>query len=67
MAQDGPHIVEWSDHALVKAEMLGIPRADVERIVLEGHQGPATLVPRTGLSGSAGCGSPTTTRMEMIR
>lgn len=38
MAHDGPRMVEWSDHALVKAEMLGIARADVERVVLEGHR-----------------------------
>jgi hypothetical protein len=38
IAYDGPRIVDWSDHALVKAEMLNITRADVERVVLESHQ-----------------------------
>jgi hypothetical protein len=37
MAHEGPRLVEWTDHALVKAEILGVTRADVERVVLEGH------------------------------
>lgn len=37
MAYDGPRMVDWSDHALVKAEMLDVSRADVERVVLEAH------------------------------
>src|SRR5689334_6339078 len=32
-----PRMVRWSDHALVKAELLGLARADVEQIVLVGH------------------------------
>jgi hypothetical protein len=32
-----PRIVRWSDHALVKAEVLGLARADVEQIILVGH------------------------------
>jgi hypothetical protein len=35
---DSPTIVVWSDHALVKADMLGVARADVEDTVLNGHQ-----------------------------
>jgi hypothetical protein len=37
MAHEGPRLVEWTDHAFVKAEMLGVTRTDVERAVLEGH------------------------------
>ena len=37
MAHEGPRLVEWTDHAVVKAEMLGVTRTDVERAVLEGH------------------------------
>jgi hypothetical protein len=37
MAHEGPRLVEWTDHAFVKAEMLGVTRTDVERVVLEGH------------------------------
>ena len=33
---DGPHRVRWTDHALVKANMLGVPRSDVEDAVLHG-------------------------------
>lgn len=33
-----PRIVRWSDHALVKAELLGLARMDVEQIVLAGHR-----------------------------
>jgi hypothetical protein len=32
-----PRIVRWSDHALAKAELLGLPRADVEAAVLDRH------------------------------
>jgi hypothetical protein len=39
MAHEGPRLVEWTDHAFVKAEMFGITRTDVERVVLEGHAG----------------------------
>jgi hypothetical protein len=35
MAHEGPRLVEWTDHAVVKAEMLGVTR--IERAVLEGH------------------------------
>ena len=34
-----PSSVRWTDHALVKAQILRVPRADVERAVLEGHAG----------------------------
>jgi hypothetical protein len=34
-----PRIVAWADHALVKAQLLGIARSDVEDAVLEGHPG----------------------------
>jgi hypothetical protein len=37
MAHDGPRMVEWTDHALVKAELLGVTRSDVEHAVLDGH------------------------------
>jgi hypothetical protein len=33
-----PRIVRWSDHALVKADLLGFARADVEHAVLDGHR-----------------------------
>jgi hypothetical protein len=33
-----PRIIRWSDHALVKAELLGFARADVEHAVLDGHR-----------------------------
>lgn len=39
MAHQGPRLVEWTDHAFVKAELLGVTRTDVERVVLEGHAG----------------------------
>jgi hypothetical protein len=32
-----PRVVVWTDHALAKAEFLGVPRADVEPAVLTGH------------------------------
>ena len=37
MTRREPRLVEWTDHALVKAELLGVTRADVERAVLDGH------------------------------
>jgi hypothetical protein len=37
VAVDGPRVIEWTDHALVKAELLGMTRTDVEQAVLEGH------------------------------
>ncbi len=33
----GPTRVDWSDHALTKAELLGLARADVEEAVLSAH------------------------------
>lgn len=33
-----PRIIAWSDHALAKAQFLGIARADVEDAILDGHQ-----------------------------
>jgi hypothetical protein len=33
-----PRIVAWSDHAIVKASLLGIARADIEDVVLTGHR-----------------------------
>lgn len=39
MAHEGPRLVEWTDHAFVKAEMPGFTRTDAERVVLEGHAG----------------------------
>lgn len=35
----GPRIIRWTDHAVAKAELLGIARADVEDAVLRGHGG----------------------------
>lgn len=32
-----PHRIVWSDHAVVKAALLGVTRTDVEDAVLEGH------------------------------
>lgn len=32
-----PHVVSWTDHALVKAEMLGAPRQEIEDAVLARH------------------------------
>jgi len=37
MMPDAPRIVAWTDHALAKAQLLGITRIDVEDAVLEGH------------------------------
>lgn len=33
----GPTSVLWTDHALVKAQLLGIPRSEVEDAILENH------------------------------
>jgi hypothetical protein len=33
-----PQVVEWTDHALVKAQLLGIARADVEDAILTRHR-----------------------------
>jgi hypothetical protein len=35
MAYEGPRLVGWTNRALVKAEVLGVTRRDVERVVLE--------------------------------
>ncbi len=32
-----PRTVRWTDHALAKADLLAIARADVEQVVLDGH------------------------------
>jgi len=32
-----PHLVRWTDHALVKADMLGVARSDIEDAVMDGH------------------------------
>ena len=37
MTVHGPTTVLWTDHALVKAQLLGIPRSDVEDVILNGH------------------------------
>ena len=37
MAHEGPRLIEWTDHAFVKADVLGVARTDVERVVLDGH------------------------------
>ena len=34
-----PRLVRWTDHAVVKAELLGYSRADIEDAILEGHEG----------------------------
>jgi hypothetical protein len=38
MPDAGPHRVEWTDHALAKAELLGIAHSDVEDAILTKHQ-----------------------------
>lgn len=38
MADAGPRRIEWTDHALAKAELLGIARADVEDTILSQHE-----------------------------
>lgn len=37
MTESGPRLVVWTDHALVKAHLLGIARADAEDAVLTHH------------------------------
>lgn len=37
MTVHGPTTVHWTDHALVKAQLLGISRTDVEHSILNGH------------------------------
>jgi len=37
MAASEPQVVTWSDHALAKADVLGIARVDVEEALLAGH------------------------------
>jgi hypothetical protein len=37
VAADAPSLVTWTDHAVVKAELLGATRSDVEDAVLERH------------------------------
>ena len=37
MTTHAPTTVIWTDHALVKAQLLGIARSDVEDAVLGGH------------------------------
>ncbi len=34
---DGPYLARWTAHALVKAEILGLGRAEVERALIEHH------------------------------
>jgi hypothetical protein len=37
VARPSPQLVEWTDHALAKADRLGIPRSDVEDAILSRH------------------------------
>jgi hypothetical protein len=37
MTADVPTAVLWTYHALVKAQLLGVPRSDVEDAILERH------------------------------
>ncbi len=37
MTDGSPSLVAWTDHALVKAQLLDMSRADVEDAVLSGH------------------------------
>ena len=37
MAEPAPSHVTWSEHALVKARLLGYARSDVEALILAGH------------------------------
>ena len=37
MTVHGPSTVLWTDHALVKAQLLGVSRSDVEDAILEHH------------------------------
>jgi hypothetical protein len=39
MTAHAPTTVLWTDHALVKAQLLGIPGSDVEDAILSGHDG----------------------------
>jgi len=39
VSRNPPRIVVWSDHALVKAQLLGIARTDLEEAILDGHAG----------------------------
>ena len=32
-----PRIVTWSDHALVKADLMGVSRTDMEDAIIAGH------------------------------
>ncbi len=38
MPDAGPRLIEWTDHALAKAQLLGIVRSDVEDAVLAHHE-----------------------------
>lgn len=38
----GPYLVRWTDHAVVKAAMLALARADVEKAVIEHHDARQT-------------------------
>src|SRR4051812_35699136 len=50
----GPSIVRFTDHAIVKADLLGYARTDVAQAVLDGHQ-DRTRKPRPGrLAGHPG-------------
>jgi hypothetical protein len=44
-----PRLIIWTDHALAKAQLLGISRADVEEAILAG-QGFASSTPPIGMS-----------------
>ena len=54
-AMGEPRTVRWTDHALAKAELLAIARADVEQVVLDDHHarrantGAADWLVRSGL------------------
>jgi len=37
VTEPSPRIVAWTDHASVKAQMLGVPQADIEDAVLSAH------------------------------
>jgi hypothetical protein len=37
VAEPAPSHVTWSEHALVKAHLLGYARSDVEELILTGH------------------------------
>jgi hypothetical protein len=38
VTERGPGIVAWTDHALVKAQLLGVPQTDIEEAILSGHE-----------------------------